>query len=64
MIIDPKGPTSLTPLDNDTVALLKTALRSNFSFFIFEKVRKSINQAARDLRSRASRVQPARDVRD
>lgn len=55
-IIDPQGPTTLSPLPTEKVEILKTALSETFSIFVFQKVRRAVNQAARDLRNREKRV--------
>ena len=60
VIIDPHGPTTLPPLPAEKVEILKTALSENFTIFIFQKVRRAVNQAARDLRNREKRM--LRDV--
>lgn len=53
-IIEPKTPiqnSRVKILDEGRVQILKDALAANFKFFVFAKVRKSVNQAARDLRN-------------
>ena len=51
------GPTKMKPLDGELLNLLKDALRKNFRFFMFSRVRRSVNQAARDAR-RVSLLNP------
>lgn len=55
-IIDPMGPSDCCPLPAEKVALLKSALSSKFRYFVFNKVRRAVNQAARDIRSREKKL--------
>ena len=66
IIVDPRGDTDLLVVPNEIVNELKELLSENFHSFLFSKIRKSINQAARDARkkkvlSRPSDVTPSGD---
>lgn len=52
IILDPSGPTENETVRSDIVDELKIALAANFRSYIYSKVRKSVNQAARDIRKK------------
>lgn len=53
VIIDPQVPTQgKLVLSDEHKQLLKNALAANFKLFIFSKIRKSVNQAARDAKNK------------
>ena len=56
IILDPGCPTDNTIVSSEVINELKEALNSNFHAFMFSKVRKSVNQAARDGRNKLRRL--------
>lgn len=54
-IIDPQGASELRAASSEVVKKLKDALSTHFSFYIYNNVRKAVNQAARDMRNRAKK---------
>ena len=52
IIINPSTPTNLRLMDDDVLNNLRCGL-DHFKNYVFAKVRKSVNQAARDLRKKS-----------